>query len=203
MLVAMLTFESGSAHAATTALVTSGTSTNNNHTGVLGGTFTANGSGTAVINRLGFWDADGDGLAVAHDVGLYLWNGSNYILQVKATVSSGTTAPLEGGFRWVDIPDYTLNDTGFQSYLIYASTTASDGDAWGITTGFDTSIGSTQQGWYGSGGIGSLGSAASLDGIGATPPSIYNIANVGYVPEPSSALLGGLGMFALLRRRRA
>ena len=202
MLAVLLALTSSSAHAAMTALVTSGNGTNNNHNGALGGTFTANGSGTAVINRLGFYDHDGDGLTVGHDVGLYLWDGSNYLLQVKATIPAGTTATLEGGFRWVEIPNFTLSDTGTQAYLIYATTTADDGDLWGVTSGFDTSLGSTVQGWYGSDPVGSLGSAAVLDGIGSTPPSIYNAGNIGYVPEPSAALLGGLGMLALLRRRR-
>lgn len=203
ILAALLALSSGGAHAAT-ALVTSGSGILNSHNGVLGGTFTANASGTAVINRLGFYDHDGDGLTVGHDVGLYLWDGSAYTLQVKATIPAGTTATLEGGFRWVDIADFTLSDTGFQSYLIYATTTAGDGDLWGVTTAFDTSIGSTYQGWYGSDPIGSLGSSADLDGTGSTPPSIFNAGNVGYVvPEPSAALLGGLGLLCLLRRRRA
>jgi hypothetical protein len=202
-LAALLVLTSSSAHAAI-ALVTSGTGILNSHTGVLGGTFTANISGTTVINRLGFYDHGGDGLTVGHDVGLYLWNGSNYTLQVKATIPAGTTASLEGGFRWVDIGAYTLSATSNQFYLIYATTTAGDGDLWGETTAFDSSIGTTAQGWWGSGGIGSLGSAASLGGIGSTPPKIFNAGNIGYaVPEPSAALLGSLGMLCLLRRRRA
>lgn len=203
LLAALLTLASSNTHAALTALVTSGSGILNSHSGVLGGTFTAPISGTTVINRLGFYDHNGDGLTVGHDVGLYLWDGSAYTLQVKATIPAGTTATLEGGFRWVDIADFTLSNTGFQSYLIYATTAAGDGDLWGETTAFDTSIGSTYQGWYGSDPIGSLGSSADLDGTGSSPPSIFNAGNVGYaVPEPSAALLGGLGLLCLLRRRR-
>jgi MYXO-CTERM domain-containing protein len=201
-LAAVLALTSSSVHAAT-ALVLSGSGFANNHTGVLGGTFTANGSGTAVINRLGFYDHNGDGLTVGHDVGLYLWNGSAYTLQVKATIPAGTAATLDGGFRWVNIASYTLSATAGQMYMVYASTTASDGDLWGVTTASDSSIGTPVQSWYGSGGVGALGSTADLGGTGGSPGFIYNAGNIGYVvPEPGAALLGGLGMLALLRRRR-
>jgi hypothetical protein len=188
---------------AATALVLTGTGTNNNHTGVLGGTFTAHSSGTAVINRLGFYDHGGDGLTVGHDVGLYLWNEvDQYILQVKATIPAGTTATLEGGFRWVDIAPLTLSTTTTARYLVYASTTANDGDLWGVTSTYDSAIGAPVTAWYGSDPIGALGSAADLDGAGGNG-FLYNAGNIGYaVPEPGSALLGGLGLLALLRRRR-
>lgn len=52
------------------------------------------------VVSLGAWDDLGDGLSAAHDVGL--WDNSGVLL-ASASVASGTTAILDGGYRWTDL----------------------------------------------------------------------------------------------------
>lgn len=54
---------------------------------------------------------------------------------------------------------------------------------------------------YGGGGYG--GNLCIVINSGPTPSTAPNTSAFSTVPEPSSALLGGLGLLALLRRRRA
>jgi hypothetical protein len=204
-LAAIVVLTSGGAHAAITALLTApGSGTlRNNFSGSVGSTFTSI-SASTVINRLGFYDAGGDGLAAAHTVGLYLWDGSAYQLQTSATISAGTGATLDGGYRWVSIADYTLSNLNSQYYLVMATMTNADGDAWGDVQTFPTNpIGTMDaRGWWSTGGI-TATFTPNLVGNGyAGLGDVYYAGNLGYIPEPSTALLGGLGMLALLRRRR-
>ncbi len=76
------------------------------------------------VTRLGFYDAGGDGLAQAHDVGLYTGAGA---LVTSATVLSGTSSTLQGVFRWVDIAPVSLN--AGQLYVV-GTYLAGTGDAW-------------------------------------------------------------------------
>jgi hypothetical protein len=156
-----------------------------------------------VINRLGFYDAGADGLAESHTVGLYLWNGSAYQLERSATIPAATGATLDGGYRWVSIADYTLSNLGDQFYLVMATTT-NGGDAWGDVQAstLNPLIGTTPtQGWYSFDGINDPAPIGN-GGYAGTTIQTYYAGNIGYVPEPSAALLGGLGLLALLRRRR-
>ena len=201
---ALLVLASGGAHAAITALLTTpGSGTlRNDFTGSVGGTFTSI-SASTVINRLGFYDAGGDGLTESHTVGLYLWDGSAYQLQASATIPAATGATLDGGYRWVSISDYTLSNTGSEAYLVMANTT-NGGDTWGDWQAFPTnSIGQMQaQGRYSFSGVTATLTPGDGNGTGGSAGFTYFAGNIGYVPEPSAALLGGLGMLALLRRRR-
>ncbi len=58
-----------------------------------------------VVEQLGFWDSGEDGLLVAHDVGLWIDDGT---LLTSVTVPVGTEAPLQGMFRWVTTPPVAL-----------------------------------------------------------------------------------------------
>jgi len=82
------------------------------------------------INRLGYWDQSGDGLAMPHDVMVVRYNGgSSYVDLIKATVPAGTAAPLEGGYRWVSIPETILPDIG-QSADFYGIVASHGTDLW-------------------------------------------------------------------------
>lgn len=70
----------------------------------MGWSFTANTDFT--VDQLGFFDADFDGLLFAHRVAL--WDVSTRAIVVQGTVAAGTTAPLVGGFRYVDVADTDL-----------------------------------------------------------------------------------------------
>lgn len=205
-LAALLVLASGGAHAAITALLTApGSGTlRNDFSGSVGSTFTSI-SASTVINRLGFYDAGGDGLAAAHTVGLYLWDGvSAYQLQTSATIPAATAATLDGGYRWVSIADYTLSNLNPQYYLVMATMTNADGDAWGDYQTFPAnSIGTTPaRGWWSTSGVTATftpgGGGNGFGGLGDT----YYAGNIGYIPEPSAAALAGFAALGLVLRRR-
>ena len=175
-----------------------------------GGRFTANASGTVVINQMGYVDAGNDGLLASHEVGLYMWNGTTYAMQASATVPSGTTAELRNGFRWVDITPFTLSNTASNAYLLVANTAG--GDHWGCSpnnavTG-NPAIGVTKDPpganlW--SNPAASLPS--TLSGNFGGGAQIYVAGNIASkVPEPSTVVLLGIGAISLLayawRRRK-
>lgn len=80
----------------------------------MGWSFTANTDFT--VDQLGFFDADFDGLLFAHRVAL--WDVSTRAIVVQGTVAAGTTAPLVGGFRYVDVADTDL--VGGRQYFAMA-----------------------------------------------------------------------------------
>ncbi len=167
--------------------------------------FFANVSGTAKINRLGYYDAGGDGLSESHTVALCLYNGSqpeNYTVVAKATISAGTSTLLSDGYRWVEIPEYTLADTRQNGayYVLVASHGATD--VW-YDNGVDAVTGQTfgtitngMLGW--SDPIPELGASGHLEVINYGG-SAYGGANMGYaVPEPSTIVLLTAGLIGLL-----
>lgn len=74
------------------------------------------------ITQLGYFDShdpisgDGLGLLNSHDVGI--WDSSETLLG-SATVPSGTTAPLDGAFRFVSVTPIAL--TAGQTYVVGAT----------------------------------------------------------------------------------
>ncbi len=161
--------------------------------------FAANPSGTAQVNQLGYFDQGGDGLAAAHQVGLYHYNGSAYQLLATTTIPAGTGALLENGFRWMPIPTVTLTDTD-QSNGWYALMATADTDTWSnnansVVTNFGN-FGFGQLAYYTANPFPSVGGTTSF-GFGADIQ--YVGPNMGYVaaPEPSSALLMVFGVSLL------
>ena len=57
------------------------------------------------VNGLGWFDEDGDGLALGHSVGL--WDPSGTLID-SVFVLAGTAAPLDGQFRTASIPSIVL-----------------------------------------------------------------------------------------------
>lgn len=96
----------------------------------------------------------------------------------------------------------TINATGNDVLDIkrYAANDTIDSDlstmAWGATSSFDSSMDATHLAlWVNGSGTGQLDAIR----FGAT---WQDATGVNAVPEPSAALLGGLGLLAMLRRRR-
>src|SRR5438045_2589426 len=58
------------------------------------------------VTALGAFDYLGDGLATPHQVAIWSANGGK--LLATATVTSGTTSPLLGAFRYATISDLSL-----------------------------------------------------------------------------------------------
>jgi hypothetical protein len=170
------------------------------------------GSGT-MINSLGYWDQGGDGLGTSHTVSLYAYagTGSSYNLLATVTVSAGTTAPLIGGYRWVNIGNLTLPDNG-QGGGYYAILASHDGglDPWTDGIGgspiMNPSIGTISGHGLIADNSGQTLTQSPVDIVGNTDPSsVYGGANVAFiqsVPEPGVCGILGGGIVTLLALRR-
>lgn len=147
------------------------------------------------INRLGYWDQGGDGLAISHDVMIVRYNGgSAYAEVVRATIPAGTTARLEGGYRWVDIPETVLPDIG-QGADFYGIVASHGTDLWTETLGpavpMNSAIGTVVSSFVGAqnGGV----SAASLQPLGNRPGgwggANFGFENLAPIPEKRLKIL--------------
>jgi len=189
--------------------VGSGTPTSGLSTGIYGLVFLV--AQDTTIRSVGFFDAGGDGLASAHHIGI--GSGANDDLWPFAvgTVGSGTSAPLIGGFRWVDLSDSVFLAAG--NYYSIGGEYLSGGDAILANNADDYLLDASL----------SAGAAARMS-LGTWPrnPSfqesgIYVAVNLGTqsvagmlasaVPEPST-YAASAGVLALagaiaVRRRRA
>ncbi|MEI7900602.1 MAG: Ig-like domain-containing protein, partial [bacterium] len=166
---------------------------------VAGTAFNANTAGTAKINRVGFWDEGGDGLASAHVVGLFerdLENPNyNWKLLAKATVPAGTAVPLIGGYRWVNLETtITLTSTAAgDTYGRYAVLAETGTDAWygssasTVYSSVDASIAASLAplGSWWSGTIGAVGTSQGFIGNNNT----FGAGNIGYVAPPPRGTL--------------
>lgn len=77
------------------------------------------------VTSLGFYDAEGDGLAYSHRVGIYAVEDGSSV--VSATVPAGTVAPLVDGFRYVELEgSFTLAAGATYVVLGYRSLTTGD-----------------------------------------------------------------------------
>ncbi len=85
------------------------------------------------IDKLGVFDAGGDGLATPHQVGI--WEISTGKLVVSATVPAGTAGELIDGFRYVKLPEPVALKGG-TPYRIGALF-ARGGDAFPDSSGYD------------------------------------------------------------------
>jgi len=95
----------------------------NTGTWTLGYSFSAN-SPISVVD-LGVYDYLGDGLNVAHDVGL--WDASGTLL-ASTTVPAGSGASLINNFRFVQIPSVALIANNL--YYVGAVSFVNDNDPW-------------------------------------------------------------------------
>jgi hypothetical protein len=190
----------------------------NTFVGTVGGIFLTTYSFYPQVNYLGYYDANGDGLAHSHVV--TLWDNSTQTIIASATVPAGTAAPLINGYRWVALPStVTLN---YGSY--YAIAAQTDGvDLWGdlISNNSPDNGNNGQITWnpqYVQLGAGweftRAGRYDSAANYPSEPPNqagsdaIYPVANLGYnlsaVPEPGAlSFLGLSGALLISTRKRS
>lgn len=196
-----------------------------------GWAFTA--SANVTINQLGMWIAptgitgsqtgvasynNGGSLSQNHTVAIYTFTSGTATLLQKVDFLAGTSLPGSANdangtnqYAWKAIP--TLNLTSGQQYLVMASyTTAGDKLA---SFNYNAKAEVLETGWGTLSSTGYWSSAVAIPStLGSSVTGIstasgengaygYVGPNIGYVPEPSVAILGSLGMLSLLRRRRA
>ncbi|HEY1128874.1 MAG TPA: DUF4082 domain-containing protein [Roseateles sp.] len=169
----------------------------------LGWSFTVNSDIT--VTALGVFDADQDGLAERHAVGLWSSGGT---LLASTIIGAGTADPLTAQFRYSGITALTL--TAGETYTIGAVWNSLldglvyPGDATDFSTPADISFVETR---FVEGGA----LADPTSNAGGTLPAYFGpnflFDAAGTVPEPASLLLAGLAIAALLasqaRRRSA
>jgi hypothetical protein len=202
--------------AASNLLINPTSNNTNNVNGTIGFKFAAAIFPAApTIKGLGFVDAGANGLAAAHQVGLYHWNGSAYTLERSVTIGAGTAYHLDGGYRWYPITDYTLSDAAADAYFIGATVSSGDGDLWGGNGSADlTSVGNNDLNLGYNTTAGSLSSSLLPATWNGSFPgnTFYNAPNATMnavpVPEPSTyaMALAGLacgGSVMWRRRKRA
>lgn len=163
-------------------------------------------SGTT-INRLGFWDQGGDGLVSSHNIGLYRYNGSGYDNIALVTIPAGSSALLENGYRWVDIPELFLDNNGQNAdYYLLLATQGSDPWTDGLfdATPMDPSIGTTASRALIVDTSTLEAPALEIDGSSSAITAGYGGANLGIaVPEPSSNMvIASVSLCLILQRRR-
>ena len=95
----------------------------NTGTWTLGWSFSVNSA--ISVTALGAYDANSDGLNVAHDVGI--WDASGNLL-ASTTVPSGVGGTLDSGYRFNSISPLGLN--AGSTYYVGAVYFSNDGDGW-------------------------------------------------------------------------
>lgn len=156
------------------------------------------------VSGLGWWDFGGDGLVVAHQVGIFSSAGAQLL---TGTVAGGTSDPLAAGFR------YTTSLTGVTSlaagnYVIGGLATASDNVAYNVTNVvFGSGITYTGNLTNGIVGVFSFPNITrdGLD-VGVFGPNFEYSVAVAAVPEPATWAMMLFGFAAIgfaVRHRRS
>lgn len=148
------------------------------------------------VTHLAWFDQDQNGLSSSHRVGLWDPDGS---LVAESEVSSGTSSPLDGIWRIMDVADVVL--PAADGYVIGGTNTASSTDR--LVAGlFDISLDAR---------IEHVETRYSDFGTELMLPPLSSVAVVGFygpgfnvapIPEPNTLLLLIIGGSGVLLRRR-
>ena len=153
------------------------------------------------VSALGVQDTGSDGLAVAHDVGIF--RSSDQSLLASATVGAGVVGTLDAGFRYATLGSPTLLAVG--DYAIVMTMPSGNADtqiiqATGVTTVPEIT-------WINSAFDGGSSLAYPTDigafRIGMFGPNFEFAAAAVPEPETYALMLAGLGALGFVARRRA
>jgi hypothetical protein len=135
--------------------------------------------------------------------------GDNTVLSVNGAAArsilfraNGGTELWNNGSNTVGVSGYAPGFNVWTDYKVVLSDTAGTGSAWG--TGGSRADYFSNGSFMGTFNMTQLTASEGYIGFSssATHISGYDDLKIETIPEPSTALLGGLGMLALLRRRR-
>lgn len=153
-----------------------------------------------LIMDLGVFDEGQDGLNETHAVGI--WNAAGTLL-AATTIGAGTSAPLDGLFRYGWVSPTMLPAGTYTIGSYYATASASGGDPLGVKNTMTLSEGVT---WIDSKQNAWPGFSQPTLGTMFDPGIFGPNARFGAVPEPSTFVLAAVGVICLIalrwRRRR-
>ena len=144
---------------------------------------------------IGFFDSSQDGLVDSHDMGIFASDGT---LLRSGTIAAGTGASLINQFRYIGIAPLLLSaGSTYRVGAVYASGSDAVLGA-GLVTGFSTVPGITFDGSRFAPGA----TLADPNFVFDSSPGFFGVnINAEAVPEPTTLLLLGSGVVALIRRR--
>lgn len=149
------------------------------------------------VTHLSFFDDLGNGLNTSHDVGI--WNSAGTLL-ASTTISAGTVDPLDatGKFRSRAIsPIFLAAGTDYVVAGVFlANSDLQAINMTGLVMGSGITYGQTR---FNNNGVNSLSFPTSTISQVGLPGGSFSYAPV---PEPATMAAMGLGIAALLRRRR-
>lgn len=145
------------------------------------------------VTGLQWFDDGGNGLTIAHEVGI--WNPAGLLLS-STVIPAGVAAPLVGQWRTIKVDPFILNVAN--GYIVggYNGANAVDRLAFGVTQMVNPSITHVN------------GTFSFINGIFERPinvaagqPGLYG-PSFQFIPAPGSLVLLGLGGLVVKRRRR-
>jgi hypothetical protein len=154
-----------------------------------------------LVTDLGYFDDDGDGNVISHQVGL--WNTTSLVPLALVTVQAGTASSLVGQYRYEAITPITL--TAGVQYRLGARIENASGDVWPDLSGTFTLIlpVTNIHARY------DLAAGLNRPDVDAATGGFYQapnlIASVVEVPEPGAvtlAFFGIAGLCRVVRKRR-
>lgn len=165
--------------------------------GTLGGTGTL--SGAVAINTTGVL-SPGASVGTLGTGALSLNTGSTFFYELNTTAVTGDVLNANGALSFEGTVTLSLTDLGSNSLVAL-------GSKFTLISYFGAWDGETFSGFADNSEFTSLGNQWRIDYDGISAGSVNggaytNAVTLTVIPEPGSALLGGLGLLVLLRRRR-